>query len=64
MERAPSLDVDLAVNEDFGRRSVLDVFVPVNDVSLVGDIERPLREARQAVISIGMGRRPPKPARS
>jgi CRISPR-associated protein Csb2 len=46
---APSLDVDLGVSEDVGRRRVLDVFVPVNDISLVGDIERPVREAAEAV---------------
>ncbi len=28
----PSLDVDINVTEDVGRRSVLDVYVPVNDV--------------------------------
>ena len=38
----PSLDVD----EVAGRRAVMDVYVPVNDVSLVGDLERPLRAAR------------------
>lgn len=46
---APSLDVDLGVGEEVGRRRVLDVFVPVNDISLVGDVERPLREASEAV---------------
>ena len=45
----PSLDVDLDATEGVGRRRVLDVFVPVNDISLVGD-EQPLREAREKVI--------------
>jgi len=45
----PSLDVDLGVTEDIGRRKVLDVYVPVNDVTLVGDVEGPLRKAREAV---------------
>lgn len=45
----PSLDVDLDVTEELGRRRVLDVFVPVNDISLVGDVELPLREAREKV---------------
>jgi CRISPR-associated protein Csb2 len=44
----PSLDVDLDVSESIGRRNVLDVFVPVNDVTLVGDVEGPLRKAREA----------------
>jgi CRISPR-associated protein Csb2 len=49
MQPPPSLDVDMNVTENIGRRSVLDVYVPVNDVTLVGDVERPLREARKAV---------------
>lgn len=49
---APSMSVDLEVGEDMGRRRVLDVFVPVNDISLVGDVEKPLRDARQAVGSL------------
>ncbi len=48
----PAMDVDLSVNEQSGRRGVLDVFVPVNDVSLVGDVEKPLREAREVSISL------------
>lgn len=46
---SPSLDVDLEVTERVGRRRVLDVYVPVNDISLVGDVERPLRGAREKV---------------
>jgi len=34
----PALDVDLEVDEEFGRREVHDVFVPVNDVSVAGDV--------------------------
>jgi CRISPR-associated protein Csb2 len=42
---APLLNVDLNVNETAGRREVRTVFVPVNDVTLVGDDpERGLRE--------------------
>jgi CRISPR-associated protein Csb2 len=48
----PSLDVDLDVTEEVGRRRVLDVFVPVNDISLVGDVEQPLREAREKVVRL------------
>jgi CRISPR-associated protein Csb2 len=44
----PSLRVDLEVTEEIGRRMVLDVFVPVNDITLVGDPEKPLRDARAA----------------
>lgn len=48
----PSLDVDVEVTEDVGRRKVLDVYVPVNDVTLVGDVEAPLREAREAAVKL------------
>jgi CRISPR-associated protein Csb2 len=40
-QTAPSLDVDL----DCQRRRVLDTYVPVNDVTIVGDPEKPLRDA-------------------
>jgi CRISPR-associated protein Csb2 len=54
----PHLDVDLSVAESdrgpnsrvLGRRQVRSVFVPVNDVTLVGDPEAPLRAARQRLI--------------
>ena len=49
----PSLDVDPPMPTDVGRRLVLNVYVPVNDVSLLGDLDRPLREARQAVDALG-----------
>jgi CRISPR-associated protein Csb2 len=41
---APQLDVDLDVDERVGRREVSAVFVPVNDVTLVGNPERKLAE--------------------
>lgn len=50
----PALDVDLEVDEDFGRRDVHDVFVPVNDVSVVGDVwplVDALREAKAALVA-------------
>ncbi len=56
----PSLDVDLDVGEDVGRRRVLDVYVPVNDVSLVGDAERALREAREAAALLGAAPKTPE----
>jgi CRISPR-associated protein Csb2 len=34
----PSLDVDTDVDERVGRRDVHDVFVPINDVSVAGDV--------------------------
>jgi CRISPR-associated protein Csb2 len=34
----PGLDVDLEVDDRVGRREVRDVFVPVNDVTVVGDV--------------------------
>lgn len=45
-QAAPHLDVDLDVDENTGRRDVHSVFVPVNDVTLVGDPEAELRAAR------------------
>lgn len=48
----PSLNVDLKVSESVGRRRVLDVYVPVNDVTLVGDVEKPLRDARDAAVKL------------
>jgi CRISPR-associated protein Csb2 len=48
----PSLDVDLSVDETVGRRQVLDLFVPVNDVSIVGDLEAPLRKADREVATL------------
>ncbi len=42
---APSLWVDLGSR--VGRRQVHDVYVPVNDVTLIGDPERALREANR-----------------
>jgi len=45
----PALHVDLDADGDVGRREVHDVYVPVNDVTLVGDVEKPLREARNVV---------------
>jgi CRISPR-associated protein Csb2 len=43
---APELDVDLSVEERIGRRAVRSVFVPVNDVTLIGDPEAEVRTAR------------------
>ncbi len=46
----PGLEVDLDVDEQFGRRQVHDVFVPVNDVSVAGDpwpLVAALREAEE-----------------
>ena len=48
----PSLDVDIDVTEDIGRRRVLDVYVPVNDVTLVGDVEGLLRKLREAATTL------------
>lgn len=42
----PQLDVDLQVDDVVGRRQVRGVFVPVNDVTLVGDPEAEARESR------------------
>ena len=52
----PSLDVDLDVDENVGRRRVLDVYVPVNDISLIEkalrDREESIRKARAAVVTL------------
>ena len=47
VESAPDLDVDIDVDERVGRREVHSVFVPVNDVTLVGDPEAGVRKARE-----------------
>jgi CRISPR-associated protein Csb2 len=47
VEAAPDLDVDIDVDERVGRREVHSVFVPVNDVTLVGDPEAAVRKARE-----------------
>ncbi len=49
LERQPAPSLEAS---DSHRRDVLDVFVPVNDISPIGDLERPLREriaAREAL---------------
>jgi len=55
----PALDVDLDVTEEIGRRRVLDVFVPVNDItlgddmqSLMADPEVPLQLAQEKMASL------------
>ncbi|MCC6264828.1 MAG: type I-U CRISPR-associated protein Cas5/Cas6 [Bryobacterales bacterium] len=47
LEPDPHLDVDINVDETVGRREVRSVFVPVNDVTLVGDPETEVRRARE-----------------
>jgi CRISPR-associated protein Csb2 len=49
---APQLDVDLDVDEVIGRRQVHSVFVPVNDVTLVGDPEAGIRNARETLVEL------------
>jgi len=49
---APQLDVDLEVSEEIGRRQVHSVFVPVNDVTLVGDPEAEVRKAREQLAEL------------
>lgn len=49
---SPLLDVDLRVDEVIGRRQVRSVFVPVNDVTLVGDPEVDVRKARETVATL------------
>lgn len=49
---APHLDVDLHVTESVGRRQVRPVFVPVNDVTLVGDPEADVRKARHSLAKL------------
>jgi CRISPR-associated protein Csb2 len=57
---SPSLDVDLFPDDERGRRHVLDVYVPVNDISLVGDVEQPLRLARDEVAKLSLEPRTPE----
>lgn len=51
-KQPPSLDVSI----DSGTRDVLDVFVPVNDVSPLGnlDLERSVRDARERVSTLSL----------
>lgn len=44
----PALDVDLDIDESLGRREVHDTFVPVNDVSVAGDVWPLVRALRKA----------------
>jgi CRISPR-associated protein Csb2 len=48
----PQLDVELHVDENVGRRQVHSVFVPVNDVSLVGDPGAEVRKARERLAEL------------
>lgn len=52
LESAPELDVDIDVNERIGRREVRSVFVPVNDVTLVGDPEAAVRKAGEKLAEL------------
>ena len=49
---APHLDVDTEVDEFVGRREVRSVFVPVNDITLVGDPEAEVRKAREKLAEL------------
>lgn len=49
---APVIEVDLTVDETVGRRQVMDCFVPVNDISLAGDVEAPLRDAQRELTKL------------
>lgn len=51
-ESPPHLDVDIKVNGRTGRRQVRSVYVPVNDVTLVGDPEAKVREVRERVAEL------------
>jgi CRISPR-associated protein Csb2 len=45
---APALDVDTGIGEELGRRDVHDVWVPVNDITVVGELEKLGRELEEA----------------
>ena len=47
LESVPHLDVDIDVDETVGRREVHSVFVPVNDVTLVGDPDAQVRKVHE-----------------
>lgn len=55
---APALRVD--PESRVGRRDVKDVYVPVNDVTLVGDPEKSLREARRNYAQLSASNAPAK----
>ncbi|MDQ3295804.1 MAG: type I-U CRISPR-associated protein Csb2 [Myxococcota bacterium] len=50
---APALDLADEDIDDVGRRDVPDVYVPVNDTSLVGDVEAALRDAHATLARLG-----------
>jgi len=52
---APELDVELHIDDRVGRRQVRSVFVPVNDVTLVGDPEAAVREAQERLAKLEQG---------
>lgn len=52
LDTAPHLDVDINVDEKIGRREVRSVFVPVNDVTLVGDPEADVRKTRAKIAEL------------
>ncbi len=49
---APHIDVELLADDVMNRRQVHPVFVPVNDVTLVGDPEDEVREAREELAKL------------
>lgn len=55
---APSLRVDMEAR--VGRRQVQDVYVPVNDITLVGDPEKGLREASTRMRELSANAASPK----
>lgn len=50
----PALDVDLDVDVRLGRRDVHDVFVPVNDVSVAGDVWPLVNALREAEAKLAL----------
>jgi len=61
LERQPPPSLDVA--PEAGRRGIHDVYVPVNDVTLAGDPEAPLRAARDAFAAAEAGGASPKDLR-
>lgn len=58
LQGAPSLRVDMEPR--VGRREVQDVYVPVNDITLVGDPEKGLREASTRMRELSANAASPK----
>lgn len=52
----PAIDVDIAVGQQLGQRDVHDVWVPVNDITVAGELEKLMRELDDAQRNLAAAR--------